>query len=37
MSFEEKLNKLEEIIERVESAQTPLEEAIALGLETIPS
>ncbi|MCL2356122.1 MAG: exodeoxyribonuclease VII small subunit [Defluviitaleaceae bacterium] len=30
MTFEEKLNRLEEIIERVENAQTPLEEAISL-------
>ncbi|MCL1845780.1 MAG: exodeoxyribonuclease VII small subunit [Defluviitaleaceae bacterium] len=30
MTFEEKLTRLEEITERVEDAQTPLEEAIAL-------
>ena len=30
MTFEEKLHRLEEIAERVEDAQTPLEDAIAL-------
>lgn len=31
--FEEKLEKLEEIIERVEDGETPLEDAIALYKE----